>query len=148
MLVDISEIRKTLNDEEKEILDIMRKAINKPNIPARILNIAFIIVLLYVCFTFLPLWTVAILIGIKLALPLTEVIKYCIVAKRMLKDHKNANQIVLQIRAKIAGLAEEVEMCDKIDKDSCDYESKANTSITKMFKEAEKSYYKLSLIHI
>lgn len=87
-LVDISKVKETLNDEEKEIFDIVCKAINKPNIPAKILNIAFVIVLLYTCFTFLPLWAAATLIGIKLMLPITEVTKYIVAAKSLLKDHK------------------------------------------------------------
>ena len=106
-LLDISKIKEILNDEEKEVLDIVCKAVNKPNIPARILNVAFYAVLLYVCFTVLPLWAAATLIGIKLILPIVELIKYASMAKSLLKDHKNANKIVLQIRAKIAGLADE-----------------------------------------
>ena len=56
MLVDISEIRKELNEEEKEIFDNVCKAMNAKSVTVSMLNLAFAVILLYACFTFLPLW--------------------------------------------------------------------------------------------
>ena len=106
MLVDISEIRKELNEEEKEIFDKVYKAMNTKSVTVNMLNLAFIIILLYACFTFLPLWTAISLIGIKLAIPIVELIKYIIVAKKLVKDDKNINKKLLSIRLKVANLEE------------------------------------------
>lgn len=56
MLVDISDIKKDLNEEEKEIFDKVIKAMNTKSITVNMLNLAFAVILLYVCFTILPLW--------------------------------------------------------------------------------------------
>lgn len=56
MLVDISDIRKDLNEEEKEIFDKVIKAMNAKSVTASMLNLAFWTILLYACFTILPLW--------------------------------------------------------------------------------------------
>lgn len=58
--------------------------------------------LLYVCFTILPLWAAISLIGIKLAIPIAELVKYIIIAKKLIKDDKNINKKLLSIRLKIA----------------------------------------------
>lgn len=55
MLVDISEIRNELNDEEKEIFDKVCKAMNAKSITVSVLNLAFWAILLYACFAILPL---------------------------------------------------------------------------------------------
>lgn len=104
MLVDISEIRNELNEEEKEIFDKVCKAMNTKSVTVKILNLAFAVILLYVCFTFLPLWAAISLIGIKLAIPVAELIKYITVAKRLVKNDKNINKKLLSIRLKIANL--------------------------------------------
>lgn len=104
MLVDISEIRKELNEEEKEIFDKVCKAMNAKSITVSMLNLAFWAILLYACFTILPLWAAISLIGIKLAIPVVKVIKYITVAKRLIKDNKNINKKLLSIRLKIANL--------------------------------------------
>ena len=102
MLVDISEIRKELNEEEKEIFDKVIKAMNTKSVTVKILNLAFAAILLYVCFTILPLWAAISLIGIKLAIPIAELIKYITVAKKLVKNDKNINKKLLLIRLKIA----------------------------------------------
>ena len=102
MLVDISEIRKDLNEDEKEIFDKVIKAMNTKSVTVKILNLAFYAILLYVCFAILPLWAAISLIGIKLAIPVVKVIKYITVAKRLIKDDKNINKKLLSIRLKIA----------------------------------------------
>ena len=102
MLVDISEIRNELNDEEKEIFDKVIKAMNAKSVTVSILNLAFAAILLYACFAFLPLWAAISLIGIKLAIPVAEFIKYITVAKKLIKDDKNASKKILSIRLKIA----------------------------------------------
>lgn len=102
MLVDISEIRKELNAEEKEIFDKVIKAMNTKSVTVKILNLSFYAILLYVCFAILPLWAAISLIGIKLAIPVVKVIKYITVAKRLIKDDKNINKKLLSIRLKIA----------------------------------------------
>lgn len=104
MLVDISEIRNELNEEEKEIFDKVCKAMNAKSVTVSMLNLAFWAILLYVCFTILPLWTAVSLIGIKLAIPVAKIIKYITVAKRLIKDDKNINKKLLSIRLKIANL--------------------------------------------
>ena len=104
MLVDISEIRKELNEEEKEIFDKVIKAMNTKSVTVKMLNLAFAVILLYVCFTILPLWAAISLIGIKLAIPIAEIVKYIVIAKRLVKNDKNINKKLLSIRLKIANL--------------------------------------------
>lgn len=104
MLVDISEIRKELNEEEREIFDKVCEAMNTESITASMLRLAFIVILLYVCFAFLPLWAAVSLIGIKLAIPVVEFIKYITVAERLIKDDKDISKKLLSIRLKIANL--------------------------------------------
>lgn len=104
MLVDISEIRKELTEEEKEIFDNVCKTMNAKSATVSMLNLAFWVILLYVCFTILPLWAAISLIGIKLAIPVAKIIKYVTVAKRLIKNDKNINKKLLSIRLKIANL--------------------------------------------
>ena len=104
MLVDISEIRKELNEEEKEIFDKVIKAMNTESITVSILKLAFLAILLYSCFAFLPLWVAISIIGIKLAIPIAELIKYITVAKKLVKNDKNINKKLLSIRLKLASL--------------------------------------------
>lgn len=102
MLVDISDIKKDLNEEEKEIFDKVIKAMNAKSVTVSILNLAFWAILLYACFTILPLWTAISLIGIKLAIPVAKAVKYITVAKKLIKDDKDVNKKILSIRLKIA----------------------------------------------
>ena len=102
MLVDISDIRKDLNEEEKEIFDKVIKAMNAKSVTVSILNLAFATILLYACFVFLPLWAAISLIGIKLAIPVAEFIKYITVAKKLIKGDKDVSKKILSIRLKIA----------------------------------------------
>lgn len=102
MLVDISDIRKDLNEEEKEIFDKVIKAMNSKSVTASMLNLAFWAILLYACFTILPLWAAISLIGVKLAIPVAKIAKYITVAKKLIKDDKNINKKLLSIRLKIA----------------------------------------------
>jgi hypothetical protein len=104
MLVDIYDIKKDLNEEEKEIFDKVIKAMNTKSITVNMLNLAFAVILLYVCFTILPLWAAISLIGIKLAIPIAELVKYIIIAKKLIKDDKDANKKILSIRLKLANL--------------------------------------------
>ena len=102
MLVDISEIRNELNEEEKEIFDKVCKAMNAKSVTVSVLNLAFWAILLYSCFAFLPLWTAISLIGVKLAIPVVKIIKYITVANRLVKNDKNIHKKLLSIRLKIA----------------------------------------------
>lgn len=102
MLVDISEIRNELNDEEKEIFDKVIKAMNAKSVTVNILSLSFAAILLYACFAFLPLWAAISLIGIKLAIPVAEFIKYIVVAKKLIKGDKDVSKKILSIRLKIA----------------------------------------------
>lgn len=104
MLVDISKIRKELNEEEKEIFDKVIKAMNVKSVTVSVLNLAFWVILLYACFAFLPLWAAISLIGIKLAIPVAKAVKYITVAKRLIKDDNNISKKILSIRLKIANL--------------------------------------------
>ena len=110
MLVDISDIKKDLNEEEKEIFDKVIKAMNTKSVTVKILNLAFAVILLYVCFTILPLWAAISLIGIKLAIPIAELVKYIIIAKKLIKDDKDANKKILSIRLKIANKEDEIRV--------------------------------------
>lgn len=101
MLVDISEIRKELTEEEKEIFDKVVKAMNAKSVTVSMLNLAFWAILLYACFAFLPLWAAISLIGIKLAIPVAKVVKFITMAKKLVKDDKNINKKLLSIRLKI-----------------------------------------------
>ena len=102
MLVDISEIKNELNEEEKEIFDKVIKAMNAKSVTVNILNLAFATILLYACFAFLPLWAAISLIGIKLAIPVAKFIKYITVAKKLIKGDKDVSKKILSIRLKIA----------------------------------------------
>lgn len=102
MLVDISEIKNELNEEEKEIFDKVIKAMNAKSVTVSILNLAFAAILLYACFAFLPLWAAISLIGIKLAIPVAKFIKYITVAKKLIKGDKDVSKKILSIRLKIA----------------------------------------------
>lgn len=104
MLVDVSDIKKDLNEEEKEIFDKVCKAINAKSVTVSMLNLAFWAILLYVSFAFLPLWAAISLIGIKLAIPVVKIIKYITVANRLVKDDKDISKKILSIRLKIADL--------------------------------------------
>ena len=104
MLVDISDIRKDLTEEEKEIFDKVVKAMNAKSVTVSMLNLAFWAILLYACFAFLPLWAAISLIGIKLAIPVVKVVKLITMAKKLVKDDKNINKKLLSIRLKIANL--------------------------------------------
>ena len=104
MLVDISDIKKDLNEEEKEIFDKVVKAMNAKSVTVSMLNLAFWAILLYACFAFLPLWAAISLIGIKLAIPVVKVVKLITMAKKLVKDDKNINKKLLSIRLKIANL--------------------------------------------
>ena len=104
MLVDVSDIKKDLNEEEKEIFDKVCKAINAKSVTVSMLNLAFWAILLYVSFAFLPLWAAISLIGIKLAIPVVKIIKYITVANRLVKDDKDISKKILSIRLKVADL--------------------------------------------
>ena len=110
MLVDISDIKKDLNEEEKEIFDKIIKAMNTKSVTVKMLDLAFAVILLYVCFTILPLWAAISLIGIKLAIPIAEFVKYIIVAKKLVKNDKNINKKLLSIRLKIANKENEIQV--------------------------------------
>ena len=110
MLVDISDIKKELNEEEKEIFDKVIKAMNTKSVTVKMLDLAFAVILLYVCFTILPLWAAISLIGIKLAIPIAELVIYIIVAKKPVKNDKNINKKLLSIRLKIANKENEVRV--------------------------------------
>ena len=104
MLVDISKIRKELNEDEKEVFDKVIKAMNAKSVTVSVLNLAFWAILLYACFAFLPLWAAISLIGIKLAIPVAKVVKYITVANKLIKDDKNISKKILSIRLKIANM--------------------------------------------
>ena len=104
MLVDVSDIKKDLNEEEKETFDKVCKAMNAKSVTVGVLNLAFWTILLYVCFAILPLWAAISLIGIKLAIPVAKIIKYITVANRLIKDDKDVSKKILSIRLKIADL--------------------------------------------
>lgn len=104
MLVDICEIRKELSEEEKEIFDKVINAMNTKSVTVKMLNLAFAVIFLYICFAILPLWAAISLIGIKLAIPIAELAKYIIIAKRLVKNDKNIHRKLLSIRLKLASL--------------------------------------------
>lgn len=103
-ILDISEIKKELSDEEKDVIDVLAAELNKSNIPGTLLNIAFYAIIAYVCFAFLPLWATISLIAVKFAASATDLMKYVSAAKKLVESHENAQALVLQIRSKIAKL--------------------------------------------
>ena len=102
MLVDVSDIKKDLNEEEKEIFDKVIKAMNAKSITVSMLKLAFWVILLYSCFAFLPLWAAISLIGIKLAIPVAKFVKYITVAEKLTRDDKDVSKKLLSIRLKVA----------------------------------------------
>ena len=104
MLVDISDIKKDLNEEEKEIFDKVIKAMNTKSITVKILNLAFAVILLYVCFTILPLWAAISLIGIKLAIPVAKLTHIVYATIKLNKKYENFDKIINSIRLKLASL--------------------------------------------
>ena len=104
MLVDISEIRKDLNEDEKEVFDKVIKTMNAKSVTVSVLKLAFWAILLYSCFAFLPLWAAISLIGIKIAIHVAKVFKYITLAKKLVKNDKNIHNKLLSIRLKIANL--------------------------------------------
>lgn len=110
MLVDISDIKKDLNEEEKEIFDKVIKAMNAKSVTVSMLKLAFWVILLYSCFAFLPLWAAISLIGIKLAIPVAKVVKYITMAEKLTRDDKNINKKLLSIRLKIANKENKVRV--------------------------------------
>ena len=101
MLVDISDIKKDLNEEEKEIFDKVIKAMNAKSVTVSMLNLAFWAILLYVSFAILPLWAAISLIGIKLAIPVAKFIKYITVAEKLTRNDKDVSKKLLSIRLKV-----------------------------------------------
>ena len=83
---------------------------NTKSVTVKMLELAFAAILLYVCFTILPLWAAISLIGIKLAIPIAELIKYITVAKKLVKNDKNINKKLLLIRLKIANKKNEIQV--------------------------------------
>nr|UWI22746.1 MAG: hypothetical protein [Bacteriophage sp.] len=77
---------------------------NAKSVTVSMLNLAFGAILLYACFTILPLWAAISLIGIKLAIPVAKAVKYITVARKLIKDDKDVNKKILSIRLKIANL--------------------------------------------
>ena len=77
---------------------------NAKSVTVSVLNLAFLAILLYACFAFLPLWAAISLIGIKLAIPVAKIVKYITVANKLIKDDKNISKKILSIRLKIANL--------------------------------------------
>ena len=101
MLVDVSDIKKELNEEEKEIFDKVCKAMNAKSFTVRMLNFAFGAILLYVCFAFLPLWASISLIGIKLAIPVVKLTHIVYATIKLNKKYENFCKIINSIRYKI-----------------------------------------------
>ena len=99
-----------METKEKEIFDKVIKAMNTKSVTVKILDLAFAVILLYVCFTILPLWAAISLIGIKLAIPIAELVKYIVIAKKLVKNDKNINKKLLSIRLKIANKENEIQV--------------------------------------
>lgn len=103
--IDCPEIKDKLTDEERSVYDGVFTALKSSNtVITKALNTAFAIILLYACFTLLPLWAAASLIGIKLAIHTVNAICVISAIKKLRKKYKNFDKILVSIRYKISQL--------------------------------------------
>lgn len=104
--IDCPEIKDKLTDEERGVYDGVFAALKSSNtVITKALSTAFSIILLYACFTLLPLWVAASLIGIKLAIPTVKAACVISAIKKLRKKYKNFDKILVSIRYKISKLS-------------------------------------------
>lgn len=101
---DCPEIKDKLTDEERKVYDDVMNVFKHDVVSTKALNIIFAIILLYACFTLLPVWVAASLIGIKLAIPVVKLIHIVYATIKLNKKYENFGKIINSIRLKISNL--------------------------------------------
>ena len=103
--LDCPEITDKLNKEERKVYyDVLDAFKFNNTVITKTMNIAFMIVLLYACFTLLPVWVAASLVGIKLAIPAVKLINMVHAVKKLKNKYKDFDKILLSIRYKVSQL--------------------------------------------
>lgn len=98
---DCPEIKDKLTDEERKVYDDVMNVFKHNVVSTKALNIIFAIILLYACFTLLPVWVAASLIGIKLAIPIMKSIYIVYAIIKLNKKYKDFSKTIASIRYKI-----------------------------------------------
>lgn len=99
--MDCPEIKDKLTDEERKVYDDVMNVFKHNVVSTKALNIIFEIILLYACFTLLPVWVAASLIGIKLAIPIMKSIYIVYAIIKLNKKYKDFSKTIASIRYKI-----------------------------------------------
>lgn len=102
--IDCPEIKDKLTYEERKVYDDVLNVFKHNVLSTKALNIIFAIILLYACFTLLPVWVAASLIGIKLAIPVAKLTHIVYATIKLNKKYENFGKIINSIRLKIANL--------------------------------------------
>ena len=113
---DCPEIKDKLTDEERKVYDDVLNVFKHNVLSTKALNIIFAIILLYACFTLLPVWVAASLIGIKLAIPVVKLIHIVYATIKLNKKYENFGKIINSIRLKIANLEKDSDKTIKLNK--------------------------------
>lgn len=113
---DCPEIKDKLTDEERKVYDDVLNVFKHNVLSTKALNIIFAIILLYACFTLLPVWVAASLIGIKLAIPVVKLTHIVYSTIKLNKKYENFGKIINSIRLKIANLEKDSDKTIKLNK--------------------------------
>ena len=113
---DCPEIKDRLTDEERKVYDDVSNVFKHDVLSTKALNIIFAIILLYACFTLLPVWVAASLIGIKLAIPVVKLTHIVYATIKLNKKYENFGKIINSIRLKIANLEKDSDKTIKLNK--------------------------------
>lgn len=100
--MDCPEIKDKLTNEERKVYDDVLNVFKHNVLSIKALNIIFAIILLYACFTLLPVWVAASLIGIKLAIPVVKLIHIVYATIKLNKKYKDFSKTITSIRYKIS----------------------------------------------
>lgn len=101
-IIDISKMQDVLTNEELEIVNKVINVINQDSILTKVCNVIFGGVLLYACFTMLPLWAAVTLIGTRLTIPVISLCKIWKAAGKIIKENNITSSKILEIRYKLA----------------------------------------------
>lgn len=100
--MDCPEIKDKLTDEERKVYDDVLNVFKHDVLSIKALNIIFAIILLYACFTLLPVWVATSLIGIKLAIPVVKLIHIVYATIKLNRKYKDFSKTIASIRYKIS----------------------------------------------
>lgn len=113
--MDCPEIKDKLTDEERKVYDDVMNVFKHNALSIKVLNIIFAIMLLYACFTLLPVWVAASLIGIKLAIPVVKLIHIVYATIKLNKKYKDFSKTIASIRYKISNHIDNMEKINNED---------------------------------